>query len=321
MIALQMGFREKHPVTHLVFSPDQSVLAVAQPHCGVTLVERASGRTVAVRPLPRRGALTGLAFTGDGRLLVAASAKGVSAFAARTGAPVASRGYGVGCATLLATMPCGVLELRPDGWRREHLTAALLAQNFDRPWNIERLFGKAVAADPGGRLALVARSLSSVALLDLARGRVTARLGRPEAKSVPYSPLPVAQFCPVGRRVAVNDGATLDVYDLAETPDEDEPADAVPAPRAVLEPTFALRSEKAAEARSWHPPFALLADGRGLLVKRPRNRVQLWDAPANALVAEWSWRLEWVTCLAAAPDGLTAAAGGRFGRVLLWDLD
>ena len=84
---------------------------------------------------------------------------------------------------------------------------------------------------------------------------------------------------------------------------------------------FVLRPERASEAGNWLPPFALLADGRGLLVKRPGNRVQLWDAPTGTLVNEWSWRLEWVTCVGVSADGLTAVAGGRFGRVLLWDLE
>jgi len=120
------------------------------------------------------------------------------------------------------------------------------------------------------------------------------------------------------------------VYDTRDLEDDgadatDPPGDARPAraprPHVRLEPVFVLRPERAAEAGEWLPPFALLADGRGLLVKRPRNRVQLWDAPTGTLVNEWSWRLEWVTCVAVCADGLTAVAGGRFGRVLLWDLE
>ena len=68
------------------------------------------------------------------------------------------------------------------------------------------------------------------------------------------------------------------------------------------------------------PPVALTPDGRGLLVRRPKQRVQLWDVAGGTRLAEWGWRLEVVTCLAVAPDGLTAAAGGRFGRVVAWDL-
>jgi WD40 repeat protein len=49
--------------------------------------------------------------------------------------------------------------------------------------------------------------------------------------------------------------------------------------------------------------------------------VQLWDAPTGTLVNEWSWRFEWVTAVALSADGLTAVAGGRFGRVILWDLE
>jgi hypothetical protein len=47
----------------------------------------------------------------------------------------------------------------------------------------------------------------------------------------------------------------------------------------------------------------------------------MWDVDSGALEADWNWRLEGITCLAVAPDGLTAIAGGRFGRVLTWDLE
>lgn len=333
MIPLQMSFREKHPVTHVAFSPDQGTIAVAQPHAGVTLLERGTGRTVAVCPTPRRGVLTGLAFTGDGRLLVTASAKGLSVFDARSGAFVTTSGNRGHKLLRLAAHGNGTVGAK-DGrvrtvWANQALCTAELASRPAPEW------AEALALAPGGATALL-RSARRLELFDIRSARTVAE------GAVGEESVAIASFCPVGRRVAVNDGTTLDVYDLAEVASEEQYEDEQPAtalvqrasgsnqaaavetapmPRAVLEPHFRLHPEKASDAGEWRPPFALLADGRGLLVKRPRNRVQLWDAPAGALVNEWSWRLEWVTCLAVSPDGLTAVAGGRFGRVLLWDLD
>src|SRR6266545_1012677 len=86
MIPLQLG--SPHPVSHIIFSPDGSAVAVAQPHTGVTILERASGRTLAVCAMPRRAYLTGLTFCGNGRFVATAHAKGLEVFAATTGAPV-----------------------------------------------------------------------------------------------------------------------------------------------------------------------------------------------------------------------------------------
>lgn len=343
MIPLQMSFREKHPVTHVAFSPDQGTIAVAQPHAGVTLLERGTGHTVAVCPTPRRGALTGLAFTGDGRLLVAASAKGVSVFDAQSGTWLANSTHGSDNSLMLGTTETGVVGVKSDGRHSEWTTAALADGSFNHSRPAGRSVGKLFAVCPAARrgVGVSSGAFSRVALFDLVEKRLLVGIDRSKyAANVFY--LPTAQFCPSGRRFVFGDGHTLDVYDRAEivSPEQyedEQPATALvqrasgtdqtaavetaPAPHAVLEPHFRLHPEKANDAGEWRPPFALLSDGRGLLVKRPRNRVQLWDAPAGAIVNEWSWRLEWVTCLAVSPDGLTAVAGGRFGRVLLWDLD
>src|SRR4051794_15809730 len=86
MIPLQTA--SPHPVTHIVFSPDGAAVAVAQPFHGVTILERATGRTLTVCAMPRRAALTSLTFSGNGKFLAAAHAKGLEVFDASTGVPV-----------------------------------------------------------------------------------------------------------------------------------------------------------------------------------------------------------------------------------------
>jgi hypothetical protein len=320
MIPLQTASR--HPVTNVAFSPDGSAVAVAQPFHGVTILDRATGRTLALCAMPRRAALTGLAFCGNGKYLAAAHAKGVEVFDAATGAvlwqnfhyprqfQLALRGDTVfgAIARFAYLQPLFRVTEEGIGAPKEH-----------GRHRGEFKFA-ACAPDASRFLGTLAKRL---VVLD---GQTTHTIAQAECAAV-ESPR-VASFCPLSRRFAVNDGRTLDVYDLGEVSEEcDEPAEAegespvAPMPHTLLEPVFTLTPDNPKEVGSWYPPFALLADGRTLLVKRPRNRVQWWDAPSGSVLGEWSWQFEWVTCVAVSADGLTAVAGGRFGRVMLWDLE
>jgi len=335
MIPLQTS--SPHPVTHILFSPDEATIAVAQPHHGVTLLERATGRTLAVCAMPRRATLTGLTFCGDGRFLAAASAKGLEIFDADSGKPVTAS-FSEHHKNLLlaerggAVVGAGVgdsrsvrLVLKPNDAGDHEFSARAVAH----------CQGLVVTAfSPDGRLTCGLWRYRSILFL-LTANRVVAEIEYPRADE---SAKQMAKFCPLGRRFTLNNGCTLDVYDAGGLAEEEEDADdqqtetplvqrvngtqaiaVAPMPHVKLTPTFTLKSAKPGEV-NWYPPFALAADGRGLLVKRPRNRVQLWDAPTGTLVNEWSWRFEWVTCVALSPDGLTAVVGGRHGRVLIWDL-
>jgi WD40 repeat protein len=322
-----------HPVSHIVFAPDGSTVAVAQPHYGVTLLERATGQTLAVCAMPRRATLTGLTFCDDGKYLAASHAKGLEVFETAMGARVradfrddfkymslAERGgvvFGLGSHTAGAV------------WRPE--------KPNDTECHYDPLSNGCnhlMPLSPDGRFALERVCRDRIKLHDLDAVRYAAEIERPSADAAPTF---AARFCPLSRRFAINNGHTLDVYDSGTPAEEDEDEQqaetplvqredgtqttVAPKPHAVLAPTFSLKPDKASEAGDWYPPFALLADGRGLLVKRPRNRIQLWDAPTGTLINEWSWRFEWVTCIAVSADGTTAVAGGRFGRLLLWDLE
>jgi WD40 repeat protein len=329
MIPLQTA--APHPVSHIVFSPDGSTVAVAQPHHGVTLIERATGRTVTECAMRRRSVLSDLAFFGE-NYLVAAHAKGVEVFDTRSGSAVL-RNHHYPRRYLLATRGDAVLGatqrggytsinpiLRPAG--------AGIAEVHERTLCFRNSL-QTVAFAPDGSHALAAES-NRYTVLDVVSDRTLAEFEVTVSGSTP--PKRVAAFCPSGRRFGMSDGRSLDLFDLADASSDCDQhtesslvqrANAVavaPMPHTVLSPMFRLLPDKPTE-QSWYPPFALAADGRGFLVKHPRNRVQLWDVPTGTLVNEWSWRFEWVTCVALSADGLTAVAGGRFGRVLLWDLE
>jgi len=48
--------------------------------------------------------------------------------------------------------------------------------------------------------------------------------------------------------------------------------------------------------------------------------VRLWDVPHRRLVETYRFHKSWVTCVAASPDGMTAAVGGNDETIVLWDL-
>ena len=48
--------------------------------------------------------------------------------------------------------------------------------------------------------------------------------------------------------------------------------------------------------------------------------IHLWDNESRARLTTFDWRIGDVRCVAFAPDGLTAAAGGLDG-VVVWDVD
>jgi hypothetical protein len=310
-----------HPVVRIAFSPCDRFFATAQPQHGVTLHDRATGAAVRAFGNPRRTEYTSLVFTRGGAWVAAAGPKGLEVYDAATGSRVGHSSHWFACGLrlggpderIVGSGTITVLEyfVLPDGgidrrgyWYREDLVHHELA--------------------PGGDWAIGFREAGSPVAVDLAARRATAALAHPARVSVPDRRtgrgLPAAEFAATTPRAAICDGRTLTVFDL--TTAEGPESAGTPAPLPVTRPRFELNPPVGwPAAKPWRPPFALTPDGRGLLVKRPRERVQLWSVDAGTLEAEWSWRLEGITCLAVAPDGLTAVAGGRFGRVLTWDLE
>jgi hypothetical protein len=66
--------------------------------------------------------------------------------------------------------------------------------------------------------------------------------------------------------------------------------------------------------------MAFSPDGRSALLACEDGQVLHWDVKARQVRATYDWQIGTVRCVAFAPDGLTAAAGGD-GVVLVWDID
>ena len=67
--------------------------------------------------------------------------------------------------------------------------------------------------------------------------------------------------------------------------------------------------------------LAFSPDSNRLLSGGMDQTVRLWDVNARQLIAEWDWKIGDVNRVAFAPDGMTAAAAGSNGLVVVWDLD
>jgi WD40 repeat protein len=116
-----------------------------------------------------------------------------------------------------------------------------------------------------------------------------------------------AQFLPDNRVVVAN---ARDVYVL---------------PAGGGDPQFAL---------SGHPKqvnaVALAPDGRRLLTASHDGTIRAWEVPSakpegfantGEAGASFDWKIGAITALCFAPDGLTCAAAGAKGDVVVWDVD
>ena len=65
---------------------------------------------------------------------------------------------------------------------------------------------------------------------------------------------------------------------------------------------------------------AFTPDGRHLLTTCQDAAVRVWDAATGKVVTSYDWNVGATTAVAVAPDGLTAAAAGQKGQVVLFDL-
>jgi WD40 repeat protein len=61
-------------------------------------------------------------------------------------------------------------------------------------------------------------------------------------------------------------------------------------------------------------------DGRSLLLACEDGLIRLWDVAGRRVQTTFDWVIGSLGCVAFAPDGLTAAAGGD-GVILVWDVD
>jgi WD40 repeat protein len=111
---------------------------------------------------------------------------------------------------------------------------------------------------------------------------------------------PLLAFDPDGSRLAVGWGKCITVLDVE---------------------SMATVAELKATNKKSFLDGAFTPDGRLLLTASNEEVVKVWNTTTWTPAAQYAWDVGLVACVAVAPDGMTAAAGGKGGQIVVWDLD
>ncbi len=79
--------------------------------------------------------------------------------------------------------------------------------------------------------------------------------------------------------------------------------------------------EARSQGRKHFTDVAFHPSGRALAASSNHQTVRVFDAASMAELAAFDWEVGPVRRLAFAPDGQRAAAAGKTGRVVIWDVD
>lgn len=151
-------------------------------------------------------------------------------------------------------------------------------------------------APDGAKLAVI--GYEEVVVLGWPKGDVRAEwdvsmVGTGQAHDMPLA------FSPDSGRLVYGRGPLLRVRDLAS-------GDVVAEPR--LEKKF-------------FQDAAFSPDGHWLATVSNEETVKLWDTVTWKVAKTFAWEIGKLKCVAFAPDGMRAAAGGDKGKIVIWDVD
>lgn len=297
-------FKPRHPVARLAFTPDGRHVVTCQPHTAVCVRDVETGDAVRTIKTPGVTNFYSVVFEPDGdRTLVTSNRNAVCFFLSKASESVFSGVQSIAAFTtsrLRFVVQSRVIDCDFIPFETRYLVAER------HQFSSSALL---VGLTCDGKYSIGVRERNRPVLIAVEAGTIAVELDHTSCTKRPVSVTAGPD------RVALCDGRTLRVFDTSGL------ADVVPGKRSkpVLPAMLTVDAPDGVEA--WSPPVAFTPDGNGMLVGGPRERVQLWDVPSREKRCEWNWRLEKLMSLAVAPDGLTAAAGGRLGRVVVWDLE
>jgi WD40 repeat protein len=148
-------------------------------------------------------------------------------------------------------------------------------------------------APGGGILAVI--GAAGLSLYRVEDGRLLVRYQLRLGTEPPVS----LAFSPDGRYLAYGTGRTLRILEL-------------PARQVVAE----LR-----QAKKYFQAAAFSPDGRILATVSNEETVKYWSPATWQETQAYAWKAGKLKCLAFAPDGMRAAAGGDKGKIIVWDIE
>lgn len=295
------GHRTK--VRSVAFSPDGRRLAsAAERTVGVKLWDPTSG-AAAGELKGGRGHAAGVAFGPDGARVATVSSY-LTIWDAHALRPL-SMGYGPQCYHGPAFAPGGA-AVAATGWdqvsvwdapatpRPDTLAAGRANWGPDVVLHAPGAYTRftSVAFDPtGARVA--ANGLNRAVVWDRATGAV--RHSFPHPKS---DVLSAVAFAPDGETLAYSQGKA-----------------------AVLQPLDGAEQVVLAGHALFVRAIGFTPDGRTVMTAASDGTVRFWDAASGAPGRVFDWGIGRVYSAAFAPGGLTCAAGGEDGRLVVWDVD
>jgi len=274
--------------THAVaFSADGRLLASAGGD--LYLRDPANGLRAMARQEGGRP-IAGLALSPDGRFLVTVGRR-------LGGANIAIAGDVKFWDAATALLGAGENQPRRRGSRAIPPAAAALGESSLAEYlNAHRWGAWSIALDPAGTLLAVGTDNGGVLLWDIPAAQLRARL---EATAAIRS----LAFSGDGHHLAAAEASRVRVWDVRTG-----------ASIAILK-----GHEKPVGSVTFFPGSSV--GRRTFLSGSQDGTVRVWDLNPPRERTAFAWPTGPVRCLAVAPDGMTAAAGGENGSVIIWDCD
>lgn len=232
----------------------------------------------------------GLGISADGRLLVTAGRRLGGANSVLAGKV---KFWDAGTATALmadtANPSRRKTDISPaDAGRGESALAESLSGQRCGAW--------CVALDPGGELLAVGTDSAGVLVWDLSVRQARWRLDTAAA-------IRCLAFSGDGRLLAAAEASRVQVWDVRTGQNV-----------ALLKGHVKQVHSVAFSPRSTAERASLLSGGQD-------GTVRVWDVTGACERRAFAWPLDDVLAVSFAPDGMTAAAGGRNGSIVVWDCD
>jgi WD40 repeat protein len=273
----------------VAFTPDGRLLASAGGD--LYLRDPAAGR-VAVARQEGGKPTTGLVMTPNGRLMITAGRRLGGANTAMAGDVKFWDMAGAVAAVEAGTSQPRRSRSAPIESAAAELGEAALAEHLQP----RKLGAWTIAINPAGDVLAVGTDNGGILLWDVATARVRERL---ETKAAVRS----LAFSDDGRLLAAAEASRVQVWDMRNF-----------ASTAVL---------KGHQKQVRSVAFARGGAGNGAAVVSGSQdgTVRVWDVAGARERTVYSWPLGAVGAVAVAPDGMTAAAGGEEGDIVMWDWD